>query len=1051
MESTFLPNVTGSTALSSDATYPRIRLTKLNAHWPATEPPFDRTTGEFTKWSTKLNIFLQQSGLDRYIFASDKNPSRLITQPDPITEPNAYANWLSNNDLIIGVIRAAVSESEQEGLETDGSAKECYDALKACAHREGPVKQVALVRQALSTYAPVGEPIDVTARKICDLVDRAFAIGTIDKDLLKCIALLNSINDKTFESLQTQVSRGLADTTPSNPYTSAQIRKLFQTVDSLTTLNKTPSTDTALSARDTKASSHPHNHGPSFPCCGNCYSAKLPCRGHTKEWCIRPGGGMAGKTIEESRTARLAARGGAKGGNPKQGGGSNNNSIKNGIAVKGLDGQAYIVDIDNLQKIQLEAAKPAEFAGAVTTNSTDYFEYEGFMATDSEDHDKPRATINWDNHTIPSLHTCETILATTAVIPANPCSDTRLISLTEKPFYMDSGATVHISPCASDFVTLRSIPPRAVKGVGGSSIQAVGIGQIRLQVQNQTEIYLENALYIPTSTVRLISISALTAGMRALITFSRSGVTILDEDSGTLLATGPLIPGKRLYTIELQDALAEHALTAAQRPVKIDTWHWRLGHANYQVVATMARNGLLPGTPSTSLLAQPKCDVCILGKQTKTSVPKVREEGRRAVKRLQIVWIDLAGPMHVQSYAGNKYIMDLVDDYTNMPWSIPLKSKADAFAALQAWERERELETGTKIGTYRTGHDGELKNNQVKEWLASTGTKHEYGAPYTSQHMGRVERMHRTLQGKARTMRLAAKCPDSLWDEFYLTATHLHAKTITKSLNGKTPFELWHGRSPDYSYMREIGCRAFVLILHQHNPKINARGIECILVGYARNSKGYRCYDPRTRRIYESYHVRFLERHDTHSAPTEGQNRSESTKQTPTPTVADTQRTHAIEPTSIEDIHNTSSGTPFIIDDDDEDEHPTIPAPRNNLVHNEQNNNNVPAPPRRSARTRIPTEKSSPDPPPMTRTERAVQESREAGERLRASRAERRNNPAETTNGTGEQGDNDPTAHQTRPSSPATGGDNVDTLPDIANLASIESIEHLLAVAESLS
>lgn len=239
------------------------------------------------------------------------------------------------------------------------------------------MKQVALIRQALSTYAPVVEPIDSTARKICDLIDRAFAIGAIDKDLLKCIALLNSINDKSFESLQTQVSRGLSDATVSSPYTSSQIRKLFQTVDSLSTLTKTTSTDTALTARDSKPSTHPHNHGPGFPCCEICYALRLTCRGHTKEWCIRPGGGMAGKTIEESRTARLAARGGAKGGKSKQGGGSS--TIKNGIAVKGLDGQAYIVDVDNLQKIQLETTiKTAEFAGAITTNSTDFFEYGGF-------------------------------------------------------------------------------------------------------------------------------------------------------------------------------------------------------------------------------------------------------------------------------------------------------------------------------------------------------------------------------------------------------------------------------------------------------------------------------------------------------------------------------------------------------------------------------------------------------------------------------------------------------------------------------------------------
>lgn len=67
------------------------------------------------------------------------------------------------------------------------------------------------------------------------------------------------------------------------------------------------------------------------------------------------------------------------------------NNIKNSIVVKGLDGQAYIVNLENLQKIQLEATKPTEFVEATITNTTDFFEYGGFMAFEDN---KPRATIN---------------------------------------------------------------------------------------------------------------------------------------------------------------------------------------------------------------------------------------------------------------------------------------------------------------------------------------------------------------------------------------------------------------------------------------------------------------------------------------------------------------------------------------------------------------------------------------------------------------------------------------------------------------------------------
>lgn len=126
----------------------------------------------------------------------------------------------------------------------NGTAKECYDALKAPARREGPVKQVALIREALSVL--VSEPLDPVARKICELVDRAFANGEIDKDVLKCTALLNLINDKSFEAIQTQVSR-VADSTTDKLYTSSDIRKLFQTIDSVQTIRHRPHCENAKS------------------------------------------------------------------------------------------------------------------------------------------------------------------------------------------------------------------------------------------------------------------------------------------------------------------------------------------------------------------------------------------------------------------------------------------------------------------------------------------------------------------------------------------------------------------------------------------------------------------------------------------------------------------------------------------------------------------------------------------------------------------------------------------------------------------------------------
>ena len=212
----------------------------------------------------------------------------------------------------------------------------------------------------------------------------------------------------------------------------------------------------------------------------------------------------------------------------------------------------------------------------------------------------------------------------------------------------------------------------------------------------------------------------------------------------------------------------------------------------------MIKNGLIRGT-NVPLSKVTKCDSCILGKQTRTPIPKKREEGpgHKATRKLEKVWVDLAGPHPVQSQSKNEYTMDIIDDYTDMAWSIPLKTKDQAFDELVAWERRVETESGLKVGIYNIDN-GELKSDRMRDYLRERGTTQRFTSPYTSAHNGRVERLHRTLMAKARTMRIYARCPTNLWDEFYLTALYLHTRTAIGTIKDSTPFERWYERKPDY-------------------------------------------------------------------------------------------------------------------------------------------------------------------------------------------------------------------------------------------------------------
>lgn len=222
----------------------------------------------------------------------------------------------------------------------------------------------------------------------------------------------------------------------------------------------------------------------------------------------------------------------------------------------------------------------------------------------------------------------------------------------------------------------------------------------------------------------------------------------------------------------------------------------------------MAKSGLIPGMPKNFPPGNPsKCEFCVLGKQTKTPVPKTHQEGpeHKATRVLEKVWVDLSG-QHLRSRTGNEYIMDIIDDYTSQLWSIPFKNKDDSFPELKAWELACKMETGQKVGTYITDQ-GKSKSDKMREWLESRGIDQHFMVPYTSAHIRRVEHMHRILMAKARTMRTYADCPPYLWDKIYLTAAHLHSKTLTQSLEGGiTPWEKYHERKPDYFICVKLGA-----------------------------------------------------------------------------------------------------------------------------------------------------------------------------------------------------------------------------------------------------
>ncbi|GJV40433.1 putative ribonuclease H-like domain-containing protein [Tanacetum coccineum] len=83
-------------------------------------------------------------------------------------------------------------------------------------------------------------------------------------------------------------------------------------------------------------------------------------------------------------------------------------------------------------------------------------------------------------------------------------------------------------------------------------------------------------------------------------------------------------------------------------------------------------------------------------------------------------------------------------------------------------------------------------------------------------------------------------------------------KVLVVKPHNKTPYELFRGRTSALSFMRPFGCHVTILNTLDYLGKFDGKSDEGFFIGYSLNSKAFRVYNIRTRKVEENLHVRFL-------------------------------------------------------------------------------------------------------------------------------------------------------------------------------------------------
>jgi len=286
-----------------------------------------------------------------------------------------------------------------------------------------------------------------------------------------------------------------------------------------------------------------------------------------------------------------------------------------------------------------------------------------------------------------------------------------------------------------------------------------------------------------------------------------------------------------------------------------DKWHHRLGHVNNKHMQRLIKENLVTGIKDRELeeVNCESCKTCKLPRKTHKSI-----DYEQSNKILELLHIDVCGPMPVESIGSSRYILLIVDNYYGMYFTYFLKNKSDVFHTLIIFKEKCSNVLSKRIKCIRTDNGRELINNEFREFTNREGIEHQKTVPYNPESNEKVERRNRVILEHARTLLYESRLPLTFLAEAVAYVTH--AANLTSRKNKiKTPYELWYNKITNISYLKTFGCIAYYHIPKNVRNKLQPSGKKAIMVGYSRERVGYRLFDLKDKIIFEERNVIFNE------------------------------------------------------------------------------------------------------------------------------------------------------------------------------------------------
>nr|GEX87094.1 retrovirus-related Pol polyprotein from transposon TNT 1-94 [Tanacetum cinerariifolium] len=145
------------------------------------------------------------------------------------------------------------------------------------------------------------------------------------------------------------------------------------------------------------------------------------------------------------------------------------------------------------------------------------------------------------------------------------------------------------------------------------------------------------------------------------VAFRKSTCFVRDLQGNDLLIGNR---GSDRYTISLQESTSSTLLCLMAKATPTQAWLWyrRLSHLNFDYINLLSKKDIVIGLPKLKYVKDQLCSSCELSKAKRSSLKSKVVTSLKG--RLNLLHIDLCGPMRVASINKKKYILVIVDDYS---------------------------------------------------------------------------------------------------------------------------------------------------------------------------------------------------------------------------------------------------------------------------------------------------------------------------------------------------------------------------------------------------